>query len=180
MSKLHVYVISSLTKYYSRKIRFLNNFYFFLFNLYRWTRDLHAQSIFLFIISRCRIGIDNFYPPSSDEAHISKNCARGRRHRRLRNTFNAARVPTNPPPTRAITRIMCIRFPHSPNYKSVFFLHLKFTNHITYPHNHCSVVNNNVYTYKFTGPRKGVLRSKPTAVVDTDINFWRGYKNVKL
>lgn len=52
-------------------------------------------------------------------------------------------IPTHPPPmppTRAITSVyIYIRFPHSPNYKSVFFSHLKFTNHITYPHNHCSV-----------------------------------------
>lgn len=120
-TKLHVYVISSPTNIIHVKYVFKTIFIFFLFNLYRWSLDLHTQSIFLFIFSRFRIGIDNFYSPSSDEAHIRKNCARGRRHRRLQNTFNAARVPTNPPPTRAITRIMYIRFPHSPNYKSVFF-----------------------------------------------------------
>jgi len=127
-TKLLVYnIIWSSSEYLSASnAYFMRLLFILLFNLYRHASSPAVGVFFLSISFSLPNRNWQFFPPSSDEAHIHirerSNCARGRR-RRLRNTFSAGRVPTNPlpmPPTRAITRIY-IRFPHSPNYKSVFF-----------------------------------------------------------
>lgn len=51
-NKLHVYVISSPTnRYYSRKIRFLNNFHFFFYSIFNVGRTICTRSRFFFLLS---------------------------------------------------------------------------------------------------------------------------------